>query len=629
MHARVKVFCSSDSLGHWSSDPACATASPVPCHCTHIAPHTARSPNSRWSREEAGRGAETLQHAAFPCRPEGETSANEFMREKKPTKATQECVSAQLSSATVRARHIPAQCLREPRGGLLATLLAGRRGSHSSVSPPAPPAPERHVAGPTNAAETPVPRPGGAKRAGPDPTCGCPRPRGRRTGRTRRSRAAPGRSCPATLSGLPALVEVAERELPAGRPGPAAAAEPRSPSRRTRGLGGQCPAATGLSAPLTCHGSDVPECHSPESQHEEPRDRHAPLQLHLSRTTILPPAPGAAGGSHRPCRRRRRRQRLGQPRVAARYRARPGGYGDAQTSGSGRGESQENLLRGDGAGWWGRVGSGPLRSGRRRRAISPCRLGRRGATLRGRSVRPSVPAQPPPPPSGNGALGRSPRAVLPLWHHIMNMHEPGAHRPRSGESRRPPPPLRRPGTGPGLRAPGRVGRDGTGREGWVGRQRQRSRRCVEAAPPEGCSAERPGFQSAGSGWPTSAGAAGAPVIPLLTCGPSGAPAHHPASQGRRTWGPHRDSAPQAEALPGWAEPRLMHAAPPAPSPSAGPLQLLAPAALSSPFRPLLEGCRSPHPGGWAVEEHRQGEEIHPFPSSRIGSALTIFPLAEK
>lgn len=332
------------------------------------------------------------------------------MRGKKTTKATQECVSARLSSATARARHISAQCLRKHRGGLLATLLAGGRGSHSPGSPPAP---QRHVAGPTNAAEPPVPGREGKNAPVPTPTCGCQRPRGRRTGGTRR-RARP------LLPGDPQRAADTPRGGGAGaargetRPG--AGAVPCSPSRRTPALGGQCPAATGLSAPLTCHGSDVPECRSPESQHEEPRDRHAPLQLHRSRTTILPPAPGAAGGSHRPCGRRRRRQRLGQPREAARYRARPGGCGDAQTSGSGRSEPQENLLWGSGAGQWGRVGSAPVRSPPPGDLPLPAWPPRRHSAGRwvGRSVGPSVPAQPPPPPSGNGALGRSPRAVLPL-----------------------------------------------------------------------------------------------------------------------------------------------------------------------------------------------------------------------
>lgn len=159
---RVKVFCSSDSSGHWSSDPAWATASPAPCHCTHIAPHTARSPNSRSSREEAGRGAETL---AFPADRGVKLRIMSSWR-KKPTKATEECASARLSSATARARHRPEQCLREPWRGLLAALLAGRRGSHSSGSPPAP---ERHVAGPTNAAETPVPGREGQNAPAPTP----------------------------------------------------------------------------------------------------------------------------------------------------------------------------------------------------------------------------------------------------------------------------------------------------------------------------------------------------------------------------------------------------------------------------------------------------------------------------
>lgn len=467
-------------------------------------------------------------------------------------------------------------------------------------------------------------RPGGAKCAGPDPTCGCPRPRGRRTGRTRRPGAAPGRSCPATLSGLSTLVEVGERELPAGRLGPAAGAVPCSSSRCTRGLGGQCPAATRLSAPLTCHGSDVPECCSPESQHEEPRDRHAPLQLHLSRTTILSPAPGAAGGSHRPCR-RRRRQRLGQPRVAARYRVRPAGYGHAQTSGSGRGEPRENLLRGDGAGRWGRVTSAPLRSPPPGDLPLPAWPPRRHSV--GLSVRPSVP---PSLPSRRRllqemALSGGHRALcspsdITSW--ICMSRAPTAPEAANHRARRPR--SAAPGRDRGSEPPG--GRDRTGRGG-----------AAAAAVGEVCGGGAPRglllraawFPERRERWPTSAGAARAPVIPLHPCGPSGASAQHPALQGRRAWGHHRDSAPPSRGS-AWMSRAPPHAqAPSAASPSAGPLQLLASAPLSSPFGPLLRGCRSPHPGSWAVEEHRQGEEIHPCPSGRIGSALTIFPLAEK
>lgn len=75
----------------------------------------------------------------------------------------------------------------------------------------------------------------------------------------------------------------------------------------------------------------------------------------------------------------------------------------------------------------------------------------------------------------------------------MNMHEPGAHRPRSGESPRPPPPLRRPGTGPGLRAPGREGRDGAGRgSSGSGRGGVWRRRPPRTAPPSGLVSRAPG-----------------------------------------------------------------------------------------------------------------------------------------
>lgn len=244
-------------------------------------------------------------------------------------------------------------------------------------------APERHVAGPTNAAE-----PGGAKNAGPDPHLWLPealRPPNRAD-----PGAAPGRCYPATLSGLRTLAEVAGRELPAGRPGPAAGAVPAAP-----------PAAPG-------------------SRGAAPRRHRAASPAHLPRRRRpgVPqprvPARGAAGSPcsasapslphhHPPA-------PLPAPRGAPTARADGGdsGRGSAESP-PGTGLAREatgtlKLLAPAGASL-GRtccgatarvagVGSGPLRSARRRRAISPCRLGRRDATLRvGPSVRPSLPSR--------------------------------------------------------------------------------------------------------------------------------------------------------------------------------------------------------------------------------------------
>lgn len=238
-------------------------------------------------------------------------------------------------------------------------------------------------------------------------------------------------------------------------------------------------------------------------------------------------------------------------------------------------------MRGDGAGRWSRVGSAPVRSGRRRRVISPCRLGRRGATLRVRrsvspSVRPSVPSRHR--LLQEMALSGGHRALCsPSDITLMNMHEPGAHRPRSGESPRPPPPLRRPRTGPGLRAPGRAGRGGSGRGGvW-------RRRPSRAAPPGGLVSRAPG-----AGDPHPRELPGHRLSPYLHVAPL---------EPRRTIQPPRAgdlgrppglSPPQAEALPGRAEPHLIYTAPPAPSPLAGPLQLLPSATLLT-VRPLAPG----------------------------------------
>lgn len=223
------------------------------------------------------------------------------------------------------------------------------------------------------------------KAPAPTSTCGCPRPRGRRTGRTRRPGAAPGRSCPATLSGLRTLAEVAGRELPAGRPGPAAGAVPAVP-----------PAAPGSRG-------------AAPRRHRAASPAHLPRQRRPGVPQPRVPAQGAAGSPcsasapsfphhHPPA-------LLPAPRGAPTACAGGGdsGWGSAASppdTGLGREATGTLKLLAPAGASLGRtccgatarlggVGSGPLRSVRRRRAISPCRLGRRDATLRvGPSVRP-------------------------------------------------------------------------------------------------------------------------------------------------------------------------------------------------------------------------------------------------
>lgn len=89
--------------------------------------------------------------------------------------------------------------------------------------------------------------------------------------------------------------------VPSGFPSPppSAAPAPRSPAPRARRAPATCGGVGPVSPPgcqrLTCRHGAVPKRRSPQSQQEEPRQRHAPPQLHLSRTTILPRLLGSAG----------------------------------------------------------------------------------------------------------------------------------------------------------------------------------------------------------------------------------------------------------------------------------------------------------------------------------------------
>lgn len=121
---------------------------------------------------------------------------------------------------------------------------------------------------------------------------------------------------------------------------------------------------------LTCRGGGaVPERRSPESQQEEARQSHAPLQLHRSRTTIVPRLLGSAG----------------LPREAA---------GNLQLLSGGEQRSGAAAGAGPGAG----AGRSP-----------PA-----GAQPLGGSWAGPVPPPPPPPRPGNGGAGRPRRAGLPL-----------------------------------------------------------------------------------------------------------------------------------------------------------------------------------------------------------------------
>lgn len=256
-------------------------------------------------------------------------------------------------------------------GGLLAALLTGGRGSHS----PGSRAPRRwpHERGGAGRGKKRRPRPPPVAARGP----AAAEPGG------------PRRRARPLLPGDPQRAADTRRGGGAGaargqtRPGGRSRA--RSPSRRTGVSGGSAPPPPGCQprSPATAATSRSAAAQSPST-----RSRGIAMLRFSSIAPASPSsrsAPGAAGGSHRPC--GRRRQRPGQRRVAARHRARPRGYGDAQTSGSGRGEPRENLLRGDGAG---RLGSGRVRSGPLAAAGRSPPAGLAAATPLCGSVRPSV-----------------------------------------------------------------------------------------------------------------------------------------------------------------------------------------------------------------------------------------------
>lgn len=153
MHGKGKVFCSSGSLGPRSSDPSCTSAPPAGCHPTHIAPQAPAEP--KLPGQAGGRlswapsGSHTLPLPADSGVKLGRMSSEGRgggggKNPKQTTKATQECVIARLSSAAIRARQIPEQCLRKQRGGLsglpLTTLClpAGGRGWQHPAQPGLP-----------------------------------------------------------------------------------------------------------------------------------------------------------------------------------------------------------------------------------------------------------------------------------------------------------------------------------------------------------------------------------------------------------------------------------------------------------------------------------------------------------
>lgn len=196
---------------------------------------------------------------------------------------------------------------------------------------------------------------------------------------------APARSCP-----------VPRRAAGTGRAGSGGC--PRGPGRRQEPSPDAPPAAPGVSG-----GSAPPPAGSqPRSPATAATSRSAAAQspstrsrgIAMLRFSSIAPAPPSS-----PC--SRRRGRLPPPGQAAAtaagaaLRRRPIAGSPGRLRGRSnfwlrRGEPRENPLRGTariGGVGSGRVGSAPVRSGRRRRAISPCRLGRRAATLR---VRPSV-----------------------------------------------------------------------------------------------------------------------------------------------------------------------------------------------------------------------------------------------
>lgn len=173
----------------------------------------------------------------------------------------------------------------------------------------------------------------------------------------------------------------------------------------------------------------------------------------MLRFSSIAPAPPSSpcsrrrGGSHRPC---RRRWGWGSP-------ASPGGFGDAQTSGT-------SLGRTCCAARWGRVGSGPVQWPPPGDLPLPARPPRRHSA--GPSVRPSVCPCPAAASSSSFRKWRSRAVTARCAPPLTSRHE-------YASAGRPPPPKRRitapaapappPGTGPALRAP--AGRGGTGRDG--------------------------------------------------------------------------------------------------------------------------------------------------------------------
>lgn len=189
-------------------------------------------------------------------------------------------------------------------------------------------------------------------------------------------------------------------------------------SRTGSGLQPRQPAAAALSprppascqplSPATAATSRSAAAHSPSK-----RSRGIAM-LRFSSIAPAPPsspsAPGAAGDSHRP----RKQQQLRQPLLGARHGTPPWRLPGTLKllAAAPAGASRRTVPPGGDEA----ARSGPVRSpppgslplpARSRSAASP-----HGSTRR--SVGRSVPPQPPPSPPGNGALGRSLRAVLPL-----------------------------------------------------------------------------------------------------------------------------------------------------------------------------------------------------------------------
>lgn len=288
---------------------------------------------------------------------------------------------------------------------------------------------------------------GGPKRAGSDPHLWLPEASTAATpGGTRKPwqatgpPAAAGGAAPRSafaLSVLPTPVEAARPGLPAGGPG---RRRGRPPSSRPGG-GNRAPQPL----PPRPEGSGDTDPPSPalrRGEQHRPPSRPAVGCLPLSPATA---ATSRSAAAHSPSKRSRgiamlrfssivpappssplssrRREGLPPPAqgaAATAAKAVPRRRPPPDSPGRLRGRSKFWLwLRpgraagGDGA--VGRVGSGAVRcgadaaaercppAGAARRLLNPCR-----------SARPPVPPQPPPSPPGNGALGRSPRAVLPL-----------------------------------------------------------------------------------------------------------------------------------------------------------------------------------------------------------------------